>query len=99
MPRLDLTDRFVATIKTKKIVDYFDAKTTGLGLRVSPDRRQVVVGYVHHPRQSEARTPIAWHISGDEPRSRSHAGNRGAGQGRGGRGPAPRCRAEGRSAR
>ena len=36
MPRLDLTDRFVATIKTKKLEDYFDAKTTGLGLRVSP---------------------------------------------------------------
>ena len=36
MPRLDLTDRFCATIKTKKLVDYFDAKTTGLGLRVSP---------------------------------------------------------------
>ena len=37
MPRLDLTDRFVSTIKTKKIADYFDAKTTGLGLRVSPE--------------------------------------------------------------
>ena len=36
MPRLDLTDRFCATIKTKKLVDYFDAKSTGLGLRVSP---------------------------------------------------------------
>ena len=36
MPRLDLTDRFVAAIKTKKLEDYFDAKTTGLGLRVSP---------------------------------------------------------------
>ena len=36
MPKLDLTDRFVSTIKAKKIADYFDAKTTGLGLRVSP---------------------------------------------------------------
>ena len=36
MPKLDLTDRFVATIKTKTVADYFDAKTTGLGLRVSP---------------------------------------------------------------
>ena len=36
MPRLDLTDRFCATIKTKKLIDYFDARTTGLGLRVSP---------------------------------------------------------------
>ena len=34
--KLDLTDRFCATIKTKKLVDYFDARTTGLGLRVSP---------------------------------------------------------------
>jgi hypothetical protein len=36
MPKLDLTDRFCATIKTQRIEDYFDAKTTGLGLRVSP---------------------------------------------------------------
>jgi integrase len=36
MPKLDLTDRFCATIKTSTISDYFDAKTTGLGLRVSP---------------------------------------------------------------
>jgi hypothetical protein len=36
MPRLDLTDRFCATIKTKKLTDYFDSRTIGLGLRVSP---------------------------------------------------------------
>jgi integrase len=36
MPKLDLTDRFISTIKTKSIADYFDAKTVGLGLRVSP---------------------------------------------------------------
>ena len=36
MPKVNLTDRFVATIKTKKPADYFDSKTTGLGLRVSP---------------------------------------------------------------
>jgi integrase len=36
MPKVDLTDRFCATIKTKANTDYFDAKTTGLGLRVTP---------------------------------------------------------------
>jgi integrase len=35
MPKLDLTDRFCSTIKTDRNEDYFDAKTTGLGLRVS----------------------------------------------------------------
>jgi integrase len=36
MPKVDLTDRFCATIKAKANTDYFDAKTTGLGLRVTP---------------------------------------------------------------
>jgi Arm domain-containing DNA-binding protein/integrase-like protein len=36
MPRLDLTDRFVATVKAKKVSDFFDTKATGLNLRVSP---------------------------------------------------------------
>lgn len=37
MPKLDLSDRFIATLKAKKKpVDYFDSKTTGLGLRISP---------------------------------------------------------------
>jgi integrase len=36
MPRIVITDRFVATIKVKTLADYFDEKTTGLGLRVSP---------------------------------------------------------------
>ena len=36
MPKIDLTDRFVATVKTRAKTDYFDAKTTGLNLRVSP---------------------------------------------------------------
>ena len=41
MPKLDLTDRFCATVKTQRIEDYFDAKTTGLGLRVSPSGGKV----------------------------------------------------------
>ena len=36
MPKIDLTDRLVATVKASAKTDYFDAKTTGLGLRVSP---------------------------------------------------------------
>jgi integrase len=37
MARVSLTDRFVATIKAKKVhSDFFDSKTAGLGLRVSP---------------------------------------------------------------
>jgi integrase len=34
--KVDLTDRFCATIKAEKTADFFDAKTKGLGLRVSP---------------------------------------------------------------
>ena len=36
MPKINLTDRFVATANAKAKTDYFDSKTTGLGLRVSP---------------------------------------------------------------
>jgi integrase len=36
MPKINLTDRFVATAKASAKTDYFDSKTTGLGLRVSP---------------------------------------------------------------
>ena len=34
MPRVELTDRFVARAKAG---DYFDAKTSGLNLRVTPN--------------------------------------------------------------
>ena len=36
MPKIDLTDRFVAVVRAKSKTEYFDARTTGLGLRVSP---------------------------------------------------------------
>ena len=36
MPKSDLTDRFVAAVRAKSKTEYFDARTTGLGLRVSP---------------------------------------------------------------
>ena len=34
--KVDLTDRFCATIKAGSTADFFDSKTKGLGLRVSP---------------------------------------------------------------
>ena len=34
--RVELTDRFIATIKANTITDFFDAKTKGLSLRVAP---------------------------------------------------------------
>src|SRR6476660_162814 len=34
--RVELTDRFLATIKANTITDFFDAKTKGLSLRVAP---------------------------------------------------------------
>lgn len=38
MPRVELSDRFVAGAKAKrKPIDYFDAKTSGLNLRVTPN--------------------------------------------------------------
>jgi integrase len=36
LAKVTLSSRFVETIKAKKPADYFDAKTPGLGLRVSP---------------------------------------------------------------
>ena len=36
MARVELSDRFVATIKTNETADFFDSKTKGLGLRVAP---------------------------------------------------------------
>src|SRR5262245_46727565 len=37
MARVSLTDRFVQTVRAKKVhSDFFDSKTAGLGLRVSP---------------------------------------------------------------
>ena len=38
MPKVNLTDRFVARVTATAKTDYFDSKTTGLGLRVSPSR-------------------------------------------------------------
>jgi integrase len=40
MPRLALTDRFVAGVKVAERVDYFDAKTRGLALRASSAGRK-----------------------------------------------------------
>jgi len=37
--KLDLTDRFCATIKAESTADFFDAKTKGLNLRVTPTVR------------------------------------------------------------
>jgi integrase len=53
MPKLDLTDRFCATIKTQRIVDFFDSKTTGLGLRVSPSGGKVWSVMFTEPRDGK----------------------------------------------
>src|SRR5947209_19860129 len=36
MPRLNLTDRFVASARTTTRIAYFDTKTRGLALRITP---------------------------------------------------------------
>jgi integrase len=36
MPKVNLTDRFCATVTARSITDFFDIKTKGLNLRVSP---------------------------------------------------------------
>jgi hypothetical protein len=36
MPRLNLTDRFVASVRAKARITYFDTKTRGLALRITP---------------------------------------------------------------
>ena len=41
--RVDLTDRFCATVKNEQAADYFGAKTVGLGLRVLPSIESGVV--------------------------------------------------------
>ena len=40
MPKVRLTDRFVLGVKADKRVDYFDAVTTGLVLRVAAGGRR-----------------------------------------------------------
>jgi integrase len=40
MPRLALTDRFVAGARAAEQIDYFDSKTPGLALRISPGGRK-----------------------------------------------------------
>ena len=76
MPRLDLTDRFCATIKTKKLIDYFDARTTGLGLRVSPTGVKAwSVMFTIPGTQSGPAKPR--HLSRHVPRHRPHESHRG----------------------
>ena len=37
MPKVNLTDRFIATLKPQEIAaDYFDSATKGLNLRITP---------------------------------------------------------------
>ena len=36
MPKVNLTDRFCATVTARSITDFFDDKTKGLHLRVAP---------------------------------------------------------------
>ena len=45
--RVELTDRFIATIKANTITDFFDAKTKGLSLRVAPTGHEILGGDVH----------------------------------------------------
>jgi integrase len=53
--KLALTDRFCATIKANTVADFFDAKTKGLALRVSPTAKSWSVMFTIPGSQKRAR--------------------------------------------
>jgi integrase len=54
MPRMNLTDRFVAGVKAEtQQIDYFDEKNPGLGLRVSPGGRKAWTFIFTSPRDGK----------------------------------------------
>jgi integrase len=54
MPRLALTDRFVANVKATSQIDYFDEKTKGLSLRVSPGAKTWTFHYRWQGKRARA---------------------------------------------
>lgn len=59
MPKEKLTDRFVATVKADKQVDYFDTLEPGLTLRVSPSRKTWSLAYTRPGSRLRTRFTIA----------------------------------------
>jgi integrase len=59
MPKKNLTDRFVATVKGDKQIDYFDALEPGLTLRVSPSRKTWSLAYTRPGSRLRTRFTIA----------------------------------------
>ncbi len=58
MPRVAFTDRFVASVRTTSRENYFDTKTRGLALRVTPSARTWAFVY------RMAGKPSAWMVLG-----------------------------------
>jgi integrase len=54
MPKLALTDRFVANVKASEQTDYFDEKTKGLSLRVSPGAKTWTFHYRWNGKRARA---------------------------------------------
>jgi integrase len=54
MPKLALTDRFVANVKAASQTDYFDEKTKGLSLRVSPGAKTWTFHYRWQGKRARA---------------------------------------------
>jgi integrase len=60
MPKVSLTDRFILTVKPEPMqIDYFDAKTTGLVLRVAPNAIRTWCLFYTSPKDGKrARTTL-----------------------------------------
>jgi integrase len=58
MPKVTLTDRFIANAKAEKQIDYFDSKTTGLVLRVAGNGVRSWCLFYTAPNGKRARAPL-----------------------------------------
>ena len=76
MPKVTLTDRFIANAKAEKQIDYFDSKTTGLVLRVAGNGVRSWCLFYTAPNASSSSS---WTLSADFARRCADRGDRGEG--------------------
>ena len=62
MPKVELSDRFIATLKPQALraLDYFEHESEGAELACDADRCQGVVSDVHVPPRWQACPPLPW---------------------------------------
>ena len=79
MPKVALTDRFVAHAKAQGVpqLDYFDESTPGLALRVSSAGRKTWTFHYTSPRDGKRARLTLGTYPGDQPRQRAWLSHRG----------------------